>query len=217
MILNNKRETMKTKHLIIATVASIVLISSSATAQISVGTRQGITFSTLSEIGDIYGNDHISTSYTGGVFAVIPVKGAFSFAPEVNYIRKGRGTEPGASNFDDASTHFNYLQVPMMARYKSALSNSDKYLIYFNAGPYAALLLKSKTKAAGSSEWIDDNYDSSEKDPDFGIVVGAGIMVPVSKVKLQFDLRYDMGLSKLNNQPQDYKTKAVSLAAGIMF
>jgi len=39
----------------------------------------------------------------------------------------------------------------------------------------------------------------------------------LNKCKLQFDLRYEMGLSKLNNQPEDYRTKAISLAAGILF
>lgn len=208
---------MKTNHFIIAVSCFFLSIPGIAAAQISVGTRQGITFSTLSRTGDIYDNDNIVTSYTGGIFMTVPVKGSFSFAPEVNYIRKGRSNETNTNSAVELSTHYDYIQVPLLARYNSALSNNDKYNIFFHAGPYAAYLLKSQSKPAGSNEWINDPGESDDKYPDFGIVAGGGVTVPINKIKLQFDLRYDMGLSKLNNQPDDYRTKAISLAAGILF
>lgn len=208
---------MKTKHLIFTALISIMLLSFPVTAQISVGTRQGITFSTLSKIGDIYDNNQFITAYTGGIFMTVPVKGSLSFAPEANFVRKGRSDEQNESTLENMSTHYDYLQIPVMARYNSTLSGSDKYSIYLNAGPYTGFLLKSQTKKAGSSEWTDDTYESNDKDPDFGLIAGGGVTVPLNKFKLQFDLRYEMGLSKLNNQPQDFRTKAISLAAGILF
>jgi hypothetical protein len=208
---------MKTKQLIVTALLMIMLFTVPATAQISVGTRQGITLSTLSKIGDIYDNDQITTSYTGGVFMTVPVKGAFNFAPEVNFIRKGRSDETQDGSVVSSSNHYDYIQVPVMARYNSTLSNSDKCPIFFNAGPYAAFLLKSQTKQTGSNDWVDESYNSGDKKPDFGIIFGGGVSVPFHKFKLQLDLRYDMGLTELNNQPEDYRTKAVSLAAGIMF
>lgn len=208
---------MKTKRLIITAMVSIMLLSFPAIAQISVGTRQGISFSTLSKIGDIYDNNQFTTSYTGGIFLTVPVKGHLSFAPEVNFIRKGRSDEQNEITLGNVSKHYDYLQVPVMVRYNSTLTESDNYTIFFNAGPYAGFLLKSQTKKAGSSEWINDSYESNDKDPDFGLMAGSGVTVPLNKCKLQFDLRYEMGLSKLNNQPEDYRTKAISLAAGILF
>ncbi|HPT14027.1 MAG TPA: porin family protein [Bacteroidales bacterium] len=208
---------MKTKRLIITAMVSIMLLSFPAIAQISVGTRQGISFSTLSKIGDIYDNNQFTTSYTGGIFLTVPVKGHLSFAPEVNFIRKGRSDEQNEITLGNVSKHYDYLQVPVMVRYNSTLTESDNYTIFFNAGPYAGFLLKSQTKKAGSSEWINDSYESNDKDPDFGLMAGGGVTVPLNKCKLQFDLRYEMGLSKLNNQPEDYRTKAISLAAGILF
>jgi hypothetical protein len=44
-----------------------------------------------------------------------------------------------------------------------------------------------------------------------------GVTFPVKKLTLQADLRYDMGLSKVNFQPDDYHTKAMSLSRGILF
>ncbi len=208
---------MKTKHLVIAAMVSTTLLPFHATAQISLGTRQGVSFSTLSKIGDIYDNDQFTTSYTGGIFMNVPVKGHLSFAPEVNFIRKGRSDELNEGTLGNRSAHYDYLQVPVMVRYNSTLSESDKYTIFFNAGPYAGFLLKSQTKQAGSSEWTNDTYKSNDKDPDFGLIAGGGVTVPLNKFKLQFDLRYEMGLTKLNHQPEDYRTKAISLAAGIMF
>jgi hypothetical protein len=44
-----------------------------------------------------------------------------------------------------------------------------------------------------------------------------GVTFPVKKLTLQADLRYDMGLSEVNFQPEDYHTKALSLTIGIIF
>jgi hypothetical protein len=208
---------MKTRKLIIPAILAAMLISVSVDAQISVGTRHGVTFSTLSKTGDLYDNVQIITSYTGGVFITIPVGGAIDFLPEVNFIRKGRSSEELNSLGEEFSSHYDYIQVPLMARYNTTLSGNSKYSIYFNAGPYASALLKSQRKLISSKDWENDEYGNVDKDPDFGIIVGGGVTIPINKFRMQFDLRYDLGLSKLNNQPDDYRTKALSLTAGIIF
>ena len=78
-------------------------------------------------------------------------------------------------------------------------------------------MLKSQNKPDGSSEWKDDSYSGVDKDPDLGLVLGMGVTFPVKKLTLQADLRYDMGLSEVNFQPEDYHTKALSLTIGIIF
>jgi hypothetical protein len=94
---------------------------------------------------------------------------------------------------------------------------TEKTKVYFNAGPYVAALLKSQNKPENVTEWKDDSYSGVDKDPDLGLVLGMGVTFPVKKLTLQADLRYDMGLSKVNFQPDDYHTKAMSISLGILF
>ena len=209
---------MKTNKLMSIAAMLIMTIPFHAGAQVSIGTRQGITFSTLSQIGNLYDNNQIAVSYTGGIFANIPVKGALAFQPELNYIRKGRCSETELSGTSqETDCNYNYLQVPVMMRYTADLTGKSSTKIFFNAGPYAAFLFKTESKLKSGEELPANTLTDNHKDPDLGFILGGGITVPLSKFRIQLDLRYDMGLTKLNNQPDDFRTKSLSLAAGILF
>lgn len=208
---------MKTKTNMIALLMLSLLFVNSVNAQVSFGTRHGVSLSTLSKTGDFADNDKMIATYTGGLFIAVPVKGDFAIQPELNYLCKGRSTiksEPGVTEF---SSRYHYLQVPVMLRYNSNATGNENTKLYFTAGPYASALLKSQCKLKNCNEWTDDKYDNEEKDPDLGVIIGMGVTFPVKNLKLQADLRYDMGLSKLNFQPDNYRTKALSLTLGIMF
>ena len=209
---------MKTNKMIRIAVILLTIVPFMARAQVSFGTRQGITISTLSKPGDLYDNDQLTVSYTGGVFASIPLVKNLAVQPEINYIRKGRCSENNISGTSQETTcKYNYLQVPVLARYSSSLSGYPKSSIFFNAGPYAAVLLKSERNLSNGNELPASQVTETDKSPDLGLILGGGITFPVNKFKFQVDLRYDMGLSKLDNQPDDYRTKALSLAVGIAF
>jgi hypothetical protein len=209
---------MKTKHLIIITALLASMISFKAEAQFAIGTRQGISMSTLSKPGNLYDNDNLTTSYTGGVFATLPIIRNMALQPEVNYIRKGRCDENNSTSLGlETTCKYHYLQIPVMARYSITTLLGPKSTVFFNAGPYAALLLKSERKLTNGDELPASQAVKDDKTPDFGIILGGGVLFKVDKLKLQFDLRYDMGLNKLDNQPEDYRTKALSIAAGILF
>ena len=208
---------MKTKTNMIALLMLSLLFVNGVNAQVSFGTRHGVSLSTLSKTGDFADNDKMIATYTGGLFVVVPFNGDFAIQPELNYLCKGRSTiksEPGVTEF---SSRYHYLQVPVMLRYNSNVTGNENTKLYFTAGPYASALLKSQCKLKNCNEWTDDKYDNVEKDPDLGVIIGMGVTFPVKNLKLQADLRYDMGLSKLNFQPDNYRTKALSLTLGIMF
>lgn len=205
---------MKTK-ILLASLAILLMINPfSSSAQISYGTRHGVTISTLSKIGDLYDNNDLSYSYTGGIFAAYSFKHGISVQPEINYLAKGRKNESTGTNLANETDYtYHYLQVPVLCRYTARAT--DKCSLFLNAGPYAAALLKTETKSSVGTENLSSNEDS--KKPDVGILLGGGISVPVQKIRLEFDLRYEMGLVPLDNQPDDFRTKAFSLTAGIRF
>jgi opacity protein-like surface antigen len=169
-----------------------------------------MSISTLSKTGDIYDNEELKIAYTGGVFAQFHLKPSFTIQPELNYLCKGRSSDN--ENSEDATFH--YLQIPVLAGYEFDLNKSLS--AYLNAGPFVAPMLKSEYKGISGTE-INSNAEGTDKKTDFGLILGGGILIPVNKVKIMVDLRYDLGLGKLNKQPDDFRTKALSLTTGIMF
>lgn len=201
---------MKTRLFITQACVLFMLLPLFSNAQIHLGTRHGVSMSTLSKTGDLYDNDELKIAYTGGVFAQIHLKPSLTIQPEVNYICKGRSSEN--ENSEDATLH--YLQIPVLAGYEFGLNKSLS--AYLNAGPFVAPLLKSEYKGISGSD-INSNADATDKKTDFGLIMGGGILIPVNKVKIMIDLRYDLGLGKLDQQPEDFRTKALSLTTGIKF
>ena len=208
---------MKTKTNILTLLMLSLFFVNGVNAQVIYGTRHGVSFSTLSKTGDLTDNDKMIATYTGGLFIAAPIKGGFAIQPELNYVCKGRSSIKPDYATPTFKSRYHYLQVPVMLRYNSNVTGNENTKLYFTAGPYASVLLKSQCKLKNCNEWTNDEYDNGDKDPDLGVILAMGVTFPVKNLKFQADLRYDMGLSKLNFQPDDYRTKALSLTLGIIF
>jgi len=207
---------MKTKNSIMLALA-VMLISTSAFAQINFGLRNGIAATTFSDKGDLYNDNNVTFSYTAGAFATIPVYKSFAIQPELNYVRKGRSNETTELN-TTVETDFmlHYLQVPVLFQYRNdQMLNKSGSVFYINAGPYAAFVLNTQTRVSGDYEGTPVPVSDS-KNTDWGTTFGIGFQTPIFKKDICFDLRYDMGLSEIEQQPADYRTKALSLTIGIV-
>jgi len=205
---------MKTKPMITAAVLLLLSCSPIANAQVTFGTRHGVSISTCSKVGDLYDNDELSSGYSGGVFVQMPLYKGLSLRPEINYIRKGRSFDGNVSAILPADYHYDYLQIPVLARY--SFDSGSKHRLFLGAGFYGAALLNTDVRLKNSREEASSS-PAIDKDPDFGLIFGGGVAVPVGKLDLEFDLRYDMGLVDLPGMPENYCTKALTLAAGIRF
>lgn len=210
---------MKTKHIqLIIAISALLYSSIPAMAQINFGIRNGLALTTLSAKGDLYNDDNLTFSYTAGAFATIPVVKYLAIQPEVNYFRKGRSNETNELATEIKTDYLlHYLQVPVLLQYRNAeVFQKAGSAFYVNAGPYASFLLSNKTRVNGDSEATAVEVKESSK-ADWGASLGVGFQLPVQKQKFNCDLRYDMGLTELDNQPTDYRTKALSLTVGIVF
>lgn len=207
---------MKTKNSIMLALA-FMLISTSVFAQVKFGLRSGIAATTLSDKGNLYQDNKVTFSYTGGVFATIPVIKSFAIQPELNYVRKGRSNETTELN-TAVKTDFmlNYLEVPVLFQYRNdQMLNKSGSVFYINAGPYASFVLNTQTRVSGNNEGSLVTVSDS-KNTDWGTTFGVGFQTPILKKNICFDLRYDMGLSEIEQQPTEYRTKALSLTIGIV-
>lgn len=208
---------MKTKNSILLALVSLMLLSTSAFAQVNFGLRSGVAASTFSDKSNLYNDHEVTFSYTGGVFATIPVIKTFAIQPELNYVRKGRSNETTELN-TAVKTDFmlNYLQVPVLFQYRNdQMLNKSGSVFYINAGPYASFVLNTQTRVSGNNEGTLVPVSDS-KNIDWGTTFGVGFQTPVLKKNICFDLRYDMGLSEIEQQPTEYRTKALSLTIGLV-
>jgi hypothetical protein len=209
---------MKTKNSIKFAIAALVLISTSAFAQINIGLRSGVVASTFSDKGNLYQDNKVTLSYTAGAFFTVPVSKSLAIQPEINYVRKGRSNETTELH-TTVKTDFmlHYLQVPMLVQYRNdQLLNKTGSVFYINAGPYAAFALNTQTKVSNSNEGgLMVPVENSNK-TDWGATLGIGFQTPIRGKDVRVDLRYDMGLSEIELQPTEYRTKALSLTIGFL-
>ncbi len=189
--------------------SALMLISTVTFAQLGYGLRTGAAVTTFANKGDITDNSNVTMTYTAGAFLDVPLSKSFYIQPEINYLRKGRSDETSElSTTSKTDFMVHYLQVPVLFQYRD-VSDTRKTVFYINGGPYASFALNNQMRPADAVQ-ITDN-----KKTDFGATVGIGFQTPICKQQIRFDLRYDIGMAKIGNQPVDYRTKALSLTVGI--
>jgi hypothetical protein len=201
---------MKTIYSFLGTLL-LVFISTATFAQFNYGFRTGVAATTFALKGDLPDNNNVTFSYTAGAFLGLPVSKSLFIQPEINYLRKGRSAETSQLNTSIETDYtIHYLQVPVLLQYRdNEMQNKHGYIFYVNAGPYAAFPL-----ADHANPSMANNTTENMKN-DWGAALGIGIQTPVLGKNIRFDLRYDMGLSEIANQPENYRTKALSLTIGI--
>jgi hypothetical protein len=190
---------------------ALMLTSTVTFAQLGYGLRTGAAVTTFANKGDITDNSNVTMSYFAGGFLDVPICKDFYIQPEINYLRKGRSDETYELN-TATQTDFmvHYLQVPVLFQYRDDhLLDNHKYVFYVNGGPYAAFALNNQMRPADAVQITDS------KKTDWGATLGIGFQTAICKQQIRFDLRYDIGMSEIGNQPSDYRTKALSLTVGI--
>lgn len=209
---------MKTKTSILLVLAVIMLIPAITNAQTSIGIRHGVAASTLSDKGNLYNDNNVTFSYAAGVFTTFSLNKSLAIQPELNYVRKGRSNETSELNtLNKTDFLLHYLQIPVLLQYRNdQLLNKSESVFYINGGPYAAFVVNTQTRVSKTDEGgILTPIDNSKK-TDWGATLGIGFQTPIRQKDVRFDLRYDMGLSEIANQPTDYRTKALSFTIGIL-
>ena len=134
-----------------------------------------------------------------GVFGEYMFNDQFAIAPELNYA--GAGDRWEGKNGDGPWTRtysLTYLQVPVMLKY---YINEN---ISINAGPQLSFLMSAKEdyEQGDFSRTIDLIEDKEIKTSDFGLNIGGSYKMESG---LFFDIRYYMGLSGLEPDPDDAK------------
>lgn len=173
-----------------------------ANAQVQMGVKGGFNLSEMLTSGSpttlVNGNTQTMryfpiTTFHGGVFFSIPLAKKWVFQPELLYSLQGSTGKPEGNYYVTATEdyRFGYLNVPLLIKYKFPLG------FFAETGPQVGLLLSAKINETmvGDVNTIHYNIKDQLKSTDLSWALGAGYCSPFN---IGFDIRYNLGLSNIN-------------------
>ena len=219
----------------IVTFALIILLSSPLFAQPAIGIRGGINYGSVSEpeiIGGILPDFKSIIGLNLALVGEIPLGNNFSFQPELAYAQKGFKIQEGL-NVDlfkipipigaKVVTKVNYMEVPLLAKYRFG---SEKVNAYLTAGPVLSYATGGKLQTKAQI-LFDIPITSTDLDLDalgyqrfdFSASVGAGLSVDTGAGELFVDARYVHGFNNVYDVPLvdlKLKNKGFGINVGYM-
>ena len=190
---------------LLAIACSIALASAGATAQeITLGVKGGLNLSNLSVSApeDPEFSFDTATDFLVGAFAQFGIGHTFAVQLEGFYSQKG-----GKTRDDDttAKLNLNYIEVPLLLMARLASRESPMYPILY-VGPSVAF--ETRCNVTGEEDGASRSLDCDDPEldgelqttkTDFGIVFGGGFEILFSRLTIQLDARYNLGLTNLNS------------------
>ena len=206
-------------------IALVIVIASFATAM-SQG-KTGITekgFKIGLNMSKYTGSDATNTKTKSGLvlggYITYSLSDIFALQPELQYTMKGAKGEFYSAEYDitiDLTDKLNYLEIPILAKFFVNTRSSVKPSFY--AGPAISFLMSAKEK--GEAQGVSAEVDIKDyiKSTDFGLIFGAGTDFLAGSGRITFDIRYEMGLSSIDDvsNAADIKNSNLSLMVGYGF
>jgi hypothetical protein len=178
------------KHIKFLFLLALSITTELEAQEFNFGLKGGVNRSSV--IGDFRDGYNGRISFHAGVFAEIPLKGKFSFHPELVYSSQGFTYSTESLNFDFADPVFrtntrawtarDFLTIPLVTR----LNFTEKFSLEF--GPQVGFLVRNYGEIFGERGSSSGNFRF-----DVGPIVGMGF--DLNKFKIQ--ARYFIGLSDL--------------------
>ncbi|MGO1244521.1 MAG: porin family protein [Sphingobacterium sp.] len=184
------------------TLICLVVAISAAQAQlfpsIKFGVKGALGFSSLTSEGKVFNSD-TKTGYQLGLWGRVGVAG-FHVQPEAYYANKKIGFKTETENGDAT---FKSFDVPVLLGTKIGIGPVG---FRIQAGPVFSFAQDGKVSLSSAVDW--DKYKKTST----GVIGGIGADIS----KLTIDLRYEHGLSDLNESP-DYNQKIRMWTIGLGF
>jgi hypothetical protein len=170
------------------------------------GPKAGLSMAKLSgeDVDSLFDDAKFKTGFAGGAFLSIGVAQQFTIQPELLYVM--RGTKEDTT---DAKLKLDYVALPILIKWMAPTQGKVKPNLF--AGPEVAFLMSAKFDTVGG----DFDVKDSTKSVDFGLVFGGGLDFDAGSGRVTFDVRYNLGLAKIDDTPTDYTIKNSGFAAFI--
>lgn len=217
--------------------ALILLITVATYAQVSVGFKSGVNLADT-RVSGLFDNNlpeqNMYPGFTAGIIAEFPLLNGFAFRPELNYSQKGFITDVSVTDLEllgidvpvgaRAKTRFNYIDVPLLIKYSTG---TELAKVYFVAGPTVGYTLNAHVRPVANFiinvnlprvniPLDNDIYQRWE----IAATLGVGGEVKAGQGKLFSDVRYNLGLTNMLQDPIiDFRAKnqGVAITAGYAY
>jgi outer membrane protein with beta-barrel domain len=173
------------KKLIFITALAIVFFEGKA--QLTVGPKLGATIANMGFVNKDYTSSY-QVGFCGGAFANYQFADHLTAQLELFYSGEG-GKEKYVPDGTKGNAHFNFLNIPLFFKYKTALG------VYGETGPQMGVLLSAKETFDGQTNNIKKYYKSVLFSWSFGAGYELQEMVP----GLGIDARYTLPFSSINS------------------
>ena len=192
---------MKKSILLIILSAGFSLYAS-AQVKFEAGIKGGVNLSQFSTDGTFSSSNR--AGYLGGLWTRISILG-LCIQPEAYYTSKTATL--GYANGNAVTEKFNSIDVPVLFGYKIGLAGIDARL---QTGPMASFILNnSQSFSQATGNIVGLNF----KNQAYAWQFGTGVDVK----KISVDLRYELGLTNLNNDGYNQKLNLFNLSLGLKF
>lgn len=198
------------KRLISITLTATTLILSasheSGAQEVSVGLKGGLnkTEATLPLASTVERGR--ATGFHVGAFASLRLSPLVELQIEALYTEKGLA---GRRANGDLSYELEggYVEIPVLAKVRAPLGLGGAVRPYVFAGPTVALEVSCQVRGRDGSTYLyylcdgpPIHFDQRKK-LDYGLMLGAGVEIPMRAVRLSVDLTYDWGIRDLADSP----------------
>jgi hypothetical protein len=150
----------------------------------------------------------------GGLVYTSPVSEKFDIQTELLFVQKGFAIS--IPTFGNTETTINYIDVPILGKFKFGNGNSKFFL---NLGPNFGYAISGNTSFDGNKDKIE--FDEDFKRFDLGLNVGGGIEINATNSTFFLEARYNVGISQINEQLEiddpKIKNKGISFTIGMFF
>jgi hypothetical protein len=211
---------MKTKIFFIAGLTALLFTCQTLQAQIKYGVHAAANLETQAELGQLWNNVDLYQGFLVGGFLEYRVGNNLSFQTELNYQKKGAkftSTLNGTESVE--KKEFNYLTVPILIKGNIHDVNlGENWDLTLFTGPYIGYLTSANSKVKAGKITTPIDIDSQAEKTDWGIIFGGGISYKLNNGgAIIAELRYQMGLSKVDKLDPDLRNKGMGLIIGYRF
>jgi hypothetical protein len=211
---------MKTRFFLIAGMTMIILTCQNTQAQFSYGLHAGMNLETQASLGQLWNNCELYQGYLAGGFLEYGFNKTLSLQTEINYQKKGEKTVNTESGIKSVNRReFNYISVPLLVKfYVHDGGLGDKWDVSFLTGPYAGFLTSANSKIKAGDTTTPVKIDNQAEKTDIGAVIGTGVRYRLeSGHAILAELRYEMGLTRIDATDTDLRNKGIGLTIGFSF
>jgi hypothetical protein len=211
---------MKTKTILFAGLIAMLFTCQNLQAQFNYGVHAGMNLETQAPLGELWNNCEVYQGFLIGGFLEYKTGKTLSFQTELNYQKKGEKVKTVLEGVEAINRReFNYLSVPLLVKatfHDEGLS--EKMDLNFFAGPYVGYLTSANSRLKAGNSTLPVAIESQAENADMGAIFGGGAIYKLTNGgAIIAELRYEMGLSKIDKQDPDLRNKGFGLTVGYRF